>query len=98
MWTREDAILAYRALLCPAAQQHGFSAALYGSTLLNDEGNDLDIFIVPQRQNADVAGFLGTLRRHMRTVTEPVAGDWNRDFVVATTQDGKLIDIQFTRV
>ena len=91
-------ILIYRALLCPVAQQHGFSAALYGSVLANNEGNDLNVFMVPQRENADVAGLLASLRRHMRAVTNPIAGDWNRDVVVATTQDGKRIDIQFTRL
>lgn len=66
MWTRTDALLIYKALLSPAAEQHGFSAALYGSVLLGDETNDLDLFMVPQRQDANVEAFLETLRRHMR--------------------------------
>jgi hypothetical protein len=64
----------------------------------NENGNDLDIFIVPQRGNADMAGFLAALRRNMRTVSEPVQGDWNRDVIIATTMDRKAIDIQFTRL
>ena len=98
MWTREDALTFYQALLSPAAIDNGFSAALYGCVLLNGEGNDLDVFMVPQRQNADVAGLLVILRRHMREVIDPVAGDWNRDVVTAITNDGKRIDIQFTRL
>jgi len=98
MWTREDALLLYKALLSPVAEHHGFSAALYGSVLLGDEANDLDLFVVPQRQDANVAAFLETLRRHMRQVGEPLAGDWNRDVVTAFTTDGKRLDIQFTRL
>jgi hypothetical protein len=98
MWTRDDALLIYRALLRPVAEQYGFSVALYGSVLLDGEGNDLDVFMVPQRENPDMAGLLNTLRRNMRSVTDPVAGDWNRDVVIATTQDGKKIDIQVTRL
>jgi hypothetical protein len=45
MWTRDDALLIYKALLRPAAEQYGFSVALYGSVLLDGEGNDLDVFI-----------------------------------------------------
>jgi hypothetical protein len=66
---RDDALLIYRALLRPAAEQYGFSVALYGSVLLDGEGNDLDVFMVPQRENPDVAGLLNTLRRNMRAVT-----------------------------
>lgn len=98
MWTRDDALLIYRALLKSAAEQHGFSAALYGSVLLGAEGNDLDVFMIPQRENPDMAGLLNTLRRHMRTVTDPIAGDWNRDVIIATTIEGRRIDIQFTRL
>lgn len=98
MWTRDDALLIYRALLRPAAEQYGFSVALYGSVLLDGEGNDLDVFMVPQRENPDMAGLLNTLRRNMRGVTDPIAGDWNRDVIIATTQDGKKIDIQVTRL
>lgn len=98
MWTRDDALLIYRALLYPAAERHGFSAALYGSVLLEGQGNDLDVFIVPQRENHDITGLLCTLRRHMRTVADPIAGDWNRDVVLATTNDDKRIDFQFTRL
>ncbi len=97
MWTRADALLVYRAVLSPAAEEHGFSAALYGSVLLGDEANDLDLFMVPQRRDANVEAFLETLRRHMR-VGEPLPGDWNRDFVTAITADGKKLDIQFTRL
>lgn len=98
MWTRDDAILIYRALLHPAAEQYGFSAALYGSVILHGEGNDLDVFMIPQRENPDMAALLNRLRRNMRAVTDPVAGDWNRDVVLATTMDGNRIDIQFTRL
>jgi hypothetical protein len=66
--------------------------------LLNGGGNDLDVFMVPQRENADVDGLLAILRRHMREVNDPVAGDWNRDVVTAITNDGRRIDIQFTRL
>jgi hypothetical protein len=97
MWTGADALLLYKSLLSPAAEHHGFSAALYGSVLLCNEANDLDLFMVPQRQDANVAAFVETLRRHMR-VGEPVPGDWNRDFVIAFTMDGKKLDIQFTRL
>jgi hypothetical protein len=97
MWTRTDALILYKALLSPAAEEHGFSVALYGSVLLSDEANDLDLFMVPQRRDANVAGFLETLRRHMR-VGELVPGRWNRDFVPAITADGKQLDIQFTRL
>lgn len=72
-------------------------AALYGSVLLGNEANDLDLFMAPQRQDANVAAFVETLRRHMR-VGEPVPGDWNRDSVIAFTMDGKKLDIQFTRL
>ncbi len=34
----------------------------------------------------------------MRAPTDPIAGDWNRDVIIATTQDGKKIDIQVTRL
>lgn len=98
MWTRDDAVLIYKALLRPAAEQYGFSVALYGSVLLDGEGNDLDVFMVPQRENPDMASLLDTLRRNMRDVTEPIAGDWNRDVIIATTHDGKRIDIQVTRL
>jgi hypothetical protein len=97
MWTRDDALLIYRALLRPAAEQYGFSVALYGSVLSDGDGNDLDVFMVPQRENPDMAGLLNTLRRNMRAVTDPM-GDWNRDVIIATTQDGKKIDIQVTRL
>jgi hypothetical protein len=97
MWTRTDALILYRALLSPAAEQHGFSAALYGSVLMMDEANDLDLFMIPQRRDANVAAFLETLRRHMR-VGDPVPGEWNRDFVIAIMADGKKLDIQFTRL
>jgi len=98
MWTRDDALLIYRALLRPAAEQYGFSVALYGSVILDGEGNDLDVFMVPQRENPDMAELLNTLRRNMRAVTDPIAGDWNRDVIIATTIEGRRIDIQFTRV
>jgi hypothetical protein len=96
MWTRDDALLIYKALLRPAAEQCGFSVALYGSVLLDGEGNDLDVFMVPQRENPDMASLLDTLRRHLRDVTDPIAGDWNRYVIIATTQDGKKIDMQVT--
>lgn len=98
MWTRDDALLIYRALLKPAAERYGFSAALYGLVLVDVEGNDLDVFMIPQRENPDMAGFVNTLRRNMRAVTDPIAGDWNRDVIVATTIEGRRIDIQFTRL
>jgi hypothetical protein len=98
MWTRDDALIIFRALLSPAAEQHGFSAALYGSVMLNDEGNDLDILMIPQRENHDLKGLIATLRRHMREVSDPIPGDWNRDIVVATTNGGEHIDIQVTRL
>jgi hypothetical protein len=97
MWTLTDALILYKALLSPAAEEHGFSAALYGSVLLSDEADDLDLFMVPQRKDANVAAFLETLRRHMR-VGEPAPGAWNRDFVIAFAADGKKLDIQFTRL
>jgi len=97
MWTRDDALLIYKALLKPIAEHYGFSAALYGSVLMDAEGNDLDVFMIPQRVNTDMAGFLDRLRRNMRAVTDPIPGDWNRDVVQAMTMDGKRIDIQFTR-
>ncbi len=48
-------------------------------------------FIVPQCGN-DIAGFLATLRRNMRTVSEAVEGEWNRDVIIATTMNGKTIE------
>jgi hypothetical protein len=98
MWTREDALLLYRALLNPAAEEHGFSAALYGSVISNGEGNDLDVFMVPQREDPDIDGLVATLRRHMREVSDPIAGEWNRDIVIARTNAGDRIDIQVTHL
>jgi|SRR6516165_7848359 hypothetical protein len=98
MWTRDDAVLLYRALLHPVAEKHGFSAALYGSVLASGEGNDLDVFMIPQREDPDTTGLVNALRRHMQEVSDPRAGEWNRDVAVATTMDGKHIDIQFTRL
>lgn len=98
MWTLEDALLIYKALLKPAAEEHGFSAAIYGSVLADGAGNDLDVFMVPQRTNHSAADLVNVLRRHMREVSDPIAGDWNRDVVVATTRDNARMDIQFTRL
>lgn len=98
MWTRDEALEFYKALLSPMAQEYGFSAAIYGSVLLDDRGKDLDIFMVPQKADADMQGFVARLRRSMRSVNGPIAGDWNRDVVIATTVPGKQIDIQFTRL
>jgi hypothetical protein len=56
MWTRDDALLIYRALPKPGAEQDGFSVALYGSVLFDGDGNDLDVFMVPQREKPDLAG------------------------------------------
>src|ERR1700740_674063 len=98
MWTRDDALLIYMCLLKPSSEQYGFSAALYGSLLVDVEGNDLDVFMIPQRANPDQAGFINALRRNTRTVTDPIAGDWTRDVIVAPTIEGRLIDIQFTRL
>jgi hypothetical protein len=48
--------------------QCGFSVAFYGSVLLDGESNDLDMFMVPQRENPDMASLLDTIRRHLRDV------------------------------
>jgi hypothetical protein len=53
--------------------------------------------MVPQREDPDIDGFVATLRRHMREVSDPIAGEWNRDIVIARTNAGDHIDIQFTR-
>ena len=80
------------------ADPFGFSVALYGGVLVNGEGRDLDIFLVPQKADADVAGCLEAIRTGLNCgVTGPFLGDWNRlMFQVRTRPD--VIDAQVTRL
>jgi hypothetical protein len=78
MWTLERGIETCRALN-KIADPFGFSVALYGGVLVNGSGADLDLFLVPQKADADVAGCLKAIRDGLKCgVTGPFLGDWNR--------------------
>jgi len=55
MWTLERGIEACSALQ-RIVEPFGFSVALYGGVLINGTGTDLDVYLVPQREDADVRG------------------------------------------
>ena len=95
MWSLNDALTLYRDILAPLAQEHGFSAALYGSVLRNGTGNDLDVFMVPQSADANADSLLEALSDYMKAVAGPEPGDWNRRVTVVTTHSRQRIDIQF---
>ena len=98
MWTRDEALELYREVLEPLADQYGFSAAPYGSVLRDGEGEDPDVFIVPQRADANMEGLIRALRECLRSVSAPIDGEWNRRLAPATTKAGQKIDVQFTRL
>jgi hypothetical protein len=79
-------------------EQHGFSVALYGSVLKSGAGDDLDVFLVPQRPDADVRSAVDAVRNGLQCdVTGPLLGDLNRLVCVVRLQPGP-IDIQITRL
>lgn len=97
MWTLERGIETCRALQ-RIAEPFGFSVALYGGVLVNGNGNDLDVFLVPQRADADVAGCLEAIRTGLNCgVTGPFLGDWNR-LMCQIRMRPDSVDIQITRL
>jgi hypothetical protein len=63
--------------------------------LENGGGKDLDVFMVPQTNDANLDGLLQALRTRMKAVAEPVPGDWNRILAPVITQTKQAIDLQF---
>src|SRR5262245_14560015 len=97
MWTLEHGVGTCRRLQT-AVEPFGFSVALYGSVLLSGTGSDLDVFLVPQTQDADVRGCVGVIRTELHCgVTGPFLGDWNRLTCNVRLQPDR-IDAQFTRL
>jgi hypothetical protein len=97
MWTLERGVEACRALH-RIVQPFGFSVALYGGVLVNGMGDDLDVFLVPQRENADVRGAVEGIRAGLNCgVKGPYLGRWNRlSCIIRMCPDA--IDAQFTRL
>lgn len=97
MWTLEAGLEACRTLQ-RIVEPHGFSVALYGSVLKSGAGDDLDVFLVPQRPDADVRGAMDAVPNSLQCgVTGPLLGDLNRLVCVVHLQSGP-IDIQITRL
>ena len=97
MWTLERGLETCRELQ-GIVEPFGFSVALYGGVLVNGNGNDLDVFLVPQRADADVAGCVDAIRAQLHCgVTGPFLGDWNR-LMSQIRMRPDAIDVQFTRL
>lgn len=97
MWTLEDALPLVRKI-CPIAQRHGFSVALYGSVLDKGESeNDLDIFFVEQDHDiCNVQGCLDEISKlpEVRSVGTAYQGTGGA-FNVIRLHDERVIDAQF---
>lgn len=97
MWTLEQGVETCRALH-RIVEPFGFSVALYGGVLVTGTGNDLDVFLVPQRENADVRGAVEGIHAGLNCgVNGPYLGHWNRLSCVLRTRPD-AIDAQFTRL
>ena len=97
MWTLERGLETCRALQ-RIVEPFGFSLALYGGVLVNGVGNDLDVFFVPQRADANVGGCIEAIRAGLNCgVTGPFLGDWNR-LMCQIRMRPDSIDVQFTRL
>ena len=97
MWTLKRGVEACR-ILDRIVQPFGFSAALYGGVLVAGRGNDLDVFLVPQTENADVKGAVEAVREGFNSgVDGPYLGQWNRLSCIVRLRPDH-IDLQFTRL
>ena len=95
-WPTKDDV--YCRALNKIAAPFGFSVALYGGVLVNGSGADLDLFLVPQKADADVAGCLKAIRDGLKCgVTGPFLGDWNR-LMCQIRMRPDIIDVQVTRL
>jgi len=61
-------------------------------------GNDLDVFLVPQEENADVRGAVEAIRDELNCgVSGPYLGHWNRlSCIIRLLPDA--VDAQFIRL
>jgi hypothetical protein len=97
MWTLERGVDTCRTLE-RIVKPFGFSVALYGSVLINGTGDDLDVYLVPQKQDADVRSAVEGIRDGLHCgVDGPYGGDWNRLWCIVRLRPDR-IDAQFTRL